>query len=41
MNGVNKHWKVFVEGVVARENAPSWDRICDEFIQEETQRGFV
>ena len=32
---------MFVQGLVARENLPSWDRVCDYFVQEETQRGFL
>ena len=31
MNGVSKPWAVFVEVLVARENLPTWDRICDDF----------
>ena len=30
---------MFVEALVARENLPTWNRICDEFVQEETRRG--
>jgi hypothetical protein len=41
LNGVPKQWVVFVEGIVARENLPNWDRLWDDFIQEETQRGYV
>ena len=41
MNGVSKPWAVFVEPLVAREKLPTWDRICDEFVQEETRRGLV
>jgi hypothetical protein len=26
---------------VARENLPKWDRLWDDFIQEETRRGYV
>ena len=26
---------------MARENLPSWDRVCDDFVQEETRRGLV
>ena len=26
---------------MARENLPSWDRVCDDFVQEKTQRGFL
>jgi hypothetical protein len=36
LNGVTKQWVVFVEGIVARENFPKWDRLWDDFIQEET-----
>ena len=39
MNGVSKPWDLFVEDLVARENLPTWDRICDDFVQEETHRG--
>jgi hypothetical protein len=41
LNGVTKQWVVFVEGIVARENLPKWDRLWDDFIQEETRRGYV
>ena len=41
LNGVTAPWAVFVQGLVARENLPSWDRVCDDFVQEETQRGFL
>ena len=36
-----KPWDVFVESVVAREHMPSWDRLWDDFIQEETRRGYL
>ena len=35
LNGVTTPWAVFVQGLVARENLPSWDRVCDDFVQEE------
>ena len=41
MNGVSKPWAVFVESLVSRANLPTWDRICDDFVQEETRRGLV
>ena len=41
MNGVSKPWAMFVQALVARENLPTWDRICDDFVQEETRRGLV
>ena len=41
LNGVTAPWTVFVQGLVARENLPSWDRVCDDFVQEETRRGFL
>jgi hypothetical protein len=41
LNGVTKQWTVFVEGIVARENLPKSGRLWDDFIQEETRRGYV
>jgi hypothetical protein len=41
LNGVSKQWVVFVEGIVAREKLPDWERLCDDFVQEETWRGYV
>jgi hypothetical protein len=41
LNGVSKQWAVFVEGIVAREKLPSWERLWDDFVQEETRRGYV
>ena len=41
LNGVSKPWAMFVEALVAREKLPTWDRICDDFVQEETQRGLM
>jgi transposase InsO family protein len=41
LNGVAKPWAVFVEGIVAMEHVPSWDRLWDDFVQEETRRGYV
>ena len=41
MNGVSKLWSMFVQGLVARENLPTWGRMCDDFVQEETRRGLV
>jgi hypothetical protein len=41
LNGVSKQWVVFVEGIVAREKLPSWERLWDDFVQEQTRRGYV
>ena len=41
LNGVAKPWTVFVESMVAREHMPSWDRLRDDFIQEETRRWYI
>jgi hypothetical protein len=41
LNGVSKQWVVFVEGIVARENLSKWERLWDDFVQEETRRGYV
>ena len=40
-NGVTAPWVVFVQGLVARENLPSSDRVCDDFVREETWRGLL
>ena len=36
LNGVAKPWAIFVEDIVSRENIPSWYKIWDDFVQEET-----
>ena len=41
LNRVSKPWALFVEALVARENLPTWDKICDDFVQEEIQRGIL
>jgi hypothetical protein len=41
LNGVSKRWVVFVEGIVARDKLPNWERLWDKFVQEETRRGYV
>jgi hypothetical protein len=41
LNGVSKQCIVFVEGIVAGENLPNWEHLWDEFVKEETQRGYV
>jgi hypothetical protein len=35
LNGFTKQWEVFVRGVVAREKLPDWERLWDDFTQEE------
>ena len=40
LDGVTKPWVVFVESIVAREHMPTWDCLWDDFIQEETCRGY-
>jgi hypothetical protein len=36
LNGFSEKWNTFVKGVVSRENRPNWERLWDDFIQEET-----
>jgi hypothetical protein len=31
-NGISKQWVVFVEGIVAREKLPNWERLWDDFV---------
>jgi hypothetical protein len=35
MNILTKSWGPFVRGIVAREVMPTWERMWDDFIQEE------
>jgi hypothetical protein len=35
LNGFTKQWEVFVQGVVAREKLLDWERLWDDFTQEE------
>jgi len=38
LGGFPSKWDVFGDGIIARENMPSWDRLSNHFIQEETKR---
>jgi hypothetical protein len=35
LNGFTKQWDMFFQGVVAWEKLPEWERLWDEFTQEE------
>jgi hypothetical protein len=37
LNGFSKPWAPFIKGIVARETLPKFDRLWDDFIQEEIQ----
>jgi hypothetical protein len=37
LNGFTKQWDVFVRGVIAREKLPNWERLQDDFTEEELQ----
>jgi hypothetical protein len=39
LNGFSKTWESFVQGIMAREHMPSWERLWDEFVQEELRVG--
>jgi hypothetical protein len=39
LNGFTKSWESFVHGIMAHEHMPIWERLWDDFIQEETRRG--
>lgn len=39
LNGFSKSWESFVRGIVAKENMPSWERLWDDFVQEELRVG--
>jgi hypothetical protein len=35
MNSFTKPWGPFIRGIVAREVMPTWERMWDDFVQEE------
>jgi hypothetical protein len=35
LNGFSKPWKSFVRSIMAKEHMPSWERLWDDFVQEE------
>jgi hypothetical protein len=37
MNNFTKPWGPFVRGIIAREAMPTWERMWDVFVQEETR----
>jgi hypothetical protein len=37
LNNFTKPWGPFVRGIVARETMPTWERLWDDFVQEETR----
>jgi hypothetical protein len=39
LKGFTKEWDVFMKCVVGRENFPSWERLWNDFTQEEIQEG--
>jgi hypothetical protein len=39
LNGFGKQWDVFVKCVVGREKMPTWERLWDDFTQEEIREG--
>ena len=39
LNGFSKPWDTFVKGIVARDKLPDWQRLWDDFVQEETRMG--
>jgi len=38
LKGFVKPWEYFVQGIVARETMPSWERLWDDFVQEEMRK---
>jgi hypothetical protein len=35
MNSFTKLWGPFVQGIVSREAMPTWERMWDEFVEED------
>ena len=38
LHGFPKSWEVFVDGIVARENLPGWDRMLSDYVHNEIRR---
>jgi len=36
LNGIPKSWEPFVNGFISQENLLDWQRLLDDFIQEDT-----
>eukprot|EP00253_Pinus_taeda_P030320 PITA_30320 len=41
LNGLPKTWENFVDGIVARENLPDWERLWDDCIQNEIIKNHI
>ena len=39
LNSFSKPWDTFVKGVVAREKLPNWQRLWEDFVQEDPPMG--
>lgn len=39
LDGFSKSWESFARGIVSRENMASWERVWDDFVQEELRVG--
>jgi hypothetical protein len=37
LNRFTKPWSPFIHGIVSREVMPTWERMWDDFVQEETR----
>ena len=38
LHGFPKSWEVFVEGIVAPEHLPDWNRLWSDYVQNEIRR---
>lgn len=41
LNGLPKTWENFVDGIVAWENLPDWERLWDDCIQNEIKKNYL
>ena len=41
LNGLPKTWESFVDGIVARENLPNWEKLWDYYIQNEIRKNHL
>jgi hypothetical protein len=39
LNVFSKPWEIFVRGILVREHIPSWEKLWDDFVQQELRGG--
>ena len=40
IQGLPKAWETFVDGIIAREHLPDWERLWNDYVQNEIWKGY-